>query len=124
MRRRDTLNETLKKCRIRAGSYREHVLTQAFPRIGEKIYEKELAESAPQSNYGPASNFQGPPTNILGKMEAGVVQGRLREETQCYRLIIGQGWLMLVNKEDESKWLPYSMQYWIKPGPDAKGEKY
>jgi hypothetical protein len=93
-----------------------------FERMGEKATERELLADPPESIYGPASSYDGGPTNIFGQMQAGVVQARLRERSQCYRLIIGKGWLMLVLKEDEARWLPYSRQYWV--GKDkARGER-
>jgi hypothetical protein len=115
--RRDTLDETIRKLNLRIKGYREHSLKVAFARMTsayeQKVFDHELMVNVPQSNYGPAANYDGPPTNIKGQMEAGVIQARLRERTQCYRLIIGRGWLMLVHKEDEAKWLSYSKQYWL-----------
>jgi hypothetical protein len=109
--RLDTLAETISKLNMRPDGYREHLLRMAFPRRGEKVTERELLINPPPSIYGPASGYDGGPTNILGQMQAGVVQARLRERSQCYRLIIGRDWIMLVLKEDEAKWLPFSKQY-------------
>lgn len=117
--RLDTLNETINKLGLRDEGYRKHLFCMAFTRLGEKVTEAELLAKPPSSIYGPASSYDGPPTNILGGMQAGFVQARLRECTQCYRLIIGKGWLMLVLKADEAKWLPFSKQYRV--GQDKSG---
>lgn len=109
----DTLEETLRKLNVQPDTYREHIVVSSHARLGEKVTEAELVATAPQSNRGPAASYDGPPTNILGQMEAGVVQARLRERTLCYRLIIGRGWLMLVLRQDEEPWLRYSKQYWV-----------
>jgi hypothetical protein len=121
--RRDTLEETIKKCRLKAGGYREHLLKVTYARMGKKVTEAQLMVGIPASNFGPAAHYDGPPTNIFGQYQAGVVQCHLREDTLCYRLIIGRGWLMLVAREDEAKWLPYSVQYWAnRKGRKEKGE--
>jgi hypothetical protein len=119
--RPETLGETITKLNLRDGGYRLRILEATYEALGAAIHVGKLLEHAGQGSiYGPASGYDGGPTNILGQMEAGVLQGRLRERTFCYRLIIGRVWVALVTMKDEPLWLPYSKQFWLKDGQGKK----